>query len=538
VFQIVLLPQKDYWDWVRACRKYVLTFGAHLTPDPSAAARYMAPRQVITFPNLMGAFAEGSDIQAWFASNHPEVMLDPVAAADPASFEVELDRRVTEEDRFGQKDRPFFMLWPTEYPVITQRFGANARIYSRFGMPGHEGVDIRALPNTKIFACAEGDIYRVEKNPKGHSYGIHVRIRHQGGFRTIYGHLARAEVEIGQHVEAGQVIGTADSTGASVGSHLHLSLKQDHATESGQTNYPKDIIDPTKFLVWPDTAWPKTVELWGPGKCLIGAHGRIGDVLNEDDLRVIENARLEALVIELSESDKTIARLRELQPAIFLMSRLETDFSDDHISPKRFVSNVQKGMDALYRHDVRYFEVAPNPNLQNAGWMRSWPDGAGFGRWFKEVTDRLRDRFPDARLGFPGLSPGILVPGKREDQYHFLDGADEAILGADWIGLNIYWTTTSEMEQLSEGQAYEEYRLRYPNKLLFVTEFGNPAENLTSSLKANQYLEFYRQLRERPGIGAAFAFAISAREGHTNLVWQSSRVDSERMANTIGSRKF
>ena len=498
----------------------------------------MAPRQVISFPNPMGAFAEGSDIQAWFASNHPEVMLDPIEAADPASLEAELDRRVSEEDRFGQKDRPFFMLWPTEYPVITQRFGANPRIYSRFGMPGHEGVDIRALPNTKIFACAEGDIYRVEKNPKGHSYGIHVRIRHQGGFRTIYGHLARAEVEVGQHVEAGEVVGTADSTGASVGSHLHLSLKQDHATDSGQTKYPKDIIDPTEFLVWPDTAWQKTVELWGPGKCLIGAHGRIGGGLNEDDLRVIEEARLEALVVELSESDETIARLRELQPAIFFMARLETDFSDDQISPKRFVSMVQKGMEVLYRQDVRYFEVAPNPNLQGAGWKRSWPDGAGFGTWFQDVTDRLRERFPDAKLGFPGLSPGRGVPGKREEQYHFLEGADAAILGADWVGLNIYWTTANDMEQLSEGQAYEEYRLRYPDKLLFVTEFGNAAENLPSTTKANQYLEFYRQLRARSGIGAAFAFAISANEGHTNLVWRSSKADSERMANAIGSRTF
>ncbi len=498
----------------------------------------MAPRQVISFPNPIGAFAESRDIQAWFASNHPEVMLDPIEVADPASLETELERRVSEEDRFGQKDRPFYMLWPTEYPVITQRFGANPRIYSRFGMPGHEGVDIRALPNTKIFACAEGDVYRVERNPKGQAYGIHVRVRHQGGFRTIYGHLARAEVEIGQHVEAGQVIGNADSTGASVGSHLHLSLKQDHATESGETNYPKDIIDPTEYLVWPDTAWPKTVELWGPGKCLIGAHGRIGEGLGEDDFRVIEDARLEALVIDLSESDEMIKRLREILPAIFLMARLEADFSDDQIFPKRFVSIVQKGMAALYRQDVRYFELAPNPNLQSAGWGRTWLDGAGFGIWFQEVIDRLHDHFPDAKLGFPGLSPGKLVPGKREDQYHFLEGADGGILGADWVGLNSYWTTANAMEQLSGGQAYEEYRLRYPDKLLFVTEFGNPAENLPNSTKANQYLEFYRQLRARPGIGAAFAFAISAREGHANLVWRSSKAESERMTSAIGSRTF
>lgn len=538
VFQILLLPQQHYWDWVRACRSYALAFGAHLTPDPSAAARYMTPRQIISFPNSLGAFAEASDIQAWFASNHPEIMLDPIEAADPGALATELDRRVTEEDRFGQKDRPFYMIWPTEYPVITQRFGANARIYSRFGMPGHEGVDIRALPNTRIFACAEGDVYRVEKNARSSAYGIHIRIRHQGGFRTIYGHLARADVEVGQHIEAGQVIGTADSTGASVGSHLHLSLKQDHATESGGTNYPKDIIDPTGFLVWPDVAWQKTIEPWGPGKCLIGAHGRIGEGLSDEDLHLIQTARLEALIIGLDETGETIAKLRQLQPAIFLMARLVTDFSDGQISPKRFVSVVQKGMEELYQHGVRHFEVRPNPNLQSAGWGRTWNDGAGFGAWFQEVTDRLHDRFRDAKLGFPGLSPGTLVPGKREDQYHFLEGADEAILNADWVGLNSYWTTANGMDQLSEGQTHEEYRLRYPDKLMFVTEFGNPADDLSGATKANQYLEFYRRLREQPGIGAAFAFAISAREGHTSLVWRSSKGNSERIARAIGSRTF
>jgi len=106
------------------------------------------------------------------------------------------------------------------------------------------------------------------------------------------------------------------------------------------------------------------------------------------------------------------------------------------------------------------------------------------------------------------------------------------------VGLNSYWTTANDMQQLFGGQAYEEYRLRYPDKLLFVTEFGNPAESLSSAAKANQYLEFYRQLRDRPGIGAAFAFAISAQEGHLNLIWSSSTVNSERIAVAIGSRTF
>ncbi len=540
VFQIILLPQKDYWDWVRACREFVLTFGAYLAQDPRAAGLYMAPRQVISFPRTPGGYAESDDIEAWLQREYPEVRLDPIEADSPTGLEQALAHRIADDDRFGQKQRPFFLLWPTEFPVITQRFGANPRIYTRFGMPGHEGVDIRALLNTKVFACADGQVYRVENNPKAHAYGIHVRIRHRDGYRTIYGHLAKTLVKEGEPVTGAQVIGLADATGASVGHHLHLSLKKDQATELGQTNYPQDIIDPTPFLVWPEPAWPKGIPNpdWPMGKCLVGAHGRIGAALDEEDLLVIEQARLEAVVVSLQDSAQTVERLRSRRPAMFLMSRLTTDLASEALSPIQFVAGVQRKLRELYQAEIRYFELCPNPNLQDEGWGRSWQNGQAFASWFAEAASRLKDRFPELKLGFPGLSPGEPVPGKKADPLQFLEAADEATLLADWLGVNCYWTDLRGMESLAGGRLYQEYRLRYPAKLLMITEFGNPSIELPAKPRAGQYLEFYRQVRDQPAIAAAFCFAISASEGFPGLAWIRAGNGDREIPTLIGGRTF
>lgn len=137
---------------------------------------------------------------------------------------------------------PFKLVWPTEYPVITQVFGNNPDYYGQWGLPGHEGIDFKALHGTLIFACADGLVYRVEGDPASNNYGIHVRIKHRDGFSTVYAHLMMPTVAQGDVVVAGQVIGLADNTGNSHGDHLHLTLKLENATRDGKTRYPGDII--------------------------------------------------------------------------------------------------------------------------------------------------------------------------------------------------------------------------------------------------------------------------------------------------------
>ena len=114
-------------------------------------------------------------------------------------------------------------------------------------MPGHEGLDLFALTGANVYAAADGVVEKAG-HPSGHPYGLQVRLRHEEGsvvFHTIYAHLSETRVQENDKVSAGDLLGLADNTGNSFGSHLHLTLKIDGAQTPG---YPAGIVDPWPFL--------------------------------------------------------------------------------------------------------------------------------------------------------------------------------------------------------------------------------------------------------------------------------------------------
>lgn len=150
-----------------------------------------------------------------------------------------------------------FEAWPTEFRIVNQLFGVNRPFYARFNLPGHEGLDIRADLGSRIVCVAPGRVTRVHTNPDNDNYGIHVRIEHADGYRTIYAHLQQAHVSAGDMLPAGALLGLAGSTGNSTGPHLHLTLKKSGTSHAG---FPNNIIDPTPFLLpllgWQEPAGP------------------------------------------------------------------------------------------------------------------------------------------------------------------------------------------------------------------------------------------------------------------------------------------
>lgn len=142
----------------------------------------------------------------------------------------------------------FYLSWPTDYKVVTQGFGLHPEWYNKYGLPGHEGVDIQAPMNSNVYACAPGKVSQVIYS-ETHAYGNHIRIQHEKGFQTIYAHLQSIAVTPLQDVKRKELIGQADSTGNSTGSHLHLTLKNLGATARGETVFPNDIINPEPFLI-------------------------------------------------------------------------------------------------------------------------------------------------------------------------------------------------------------------------------------------------------------------------------------------------
>ena len=140
------------------------------------------------------------------------------------------------------------LFWPVDSRRINQAFGVNPNFYKPFGLPGHEGLDLFAPTNANVYAAADGEVYQAG-HPPDHPYGLHIRILHRNGirtYRTIYAHLASIAVQDGQAVKAGQIIGQANNTGNSFGSHLHFTLKIDGESTPG---YPAGFVDPQPYLV-------------------------------------------------------------------------------------------------------------------------------------------------------------------------------------------------------------------------------------------------------------------------------------------------
>lgn len=190
-----------------------------------------------------------------------------------------------------------FEAWPTEFRTVTQYFGVNPQNYSQFGLPGHDGLDIRAPKGSKVFAVAPGRVKLVVRDPKGHNYGIHVRITHADGYETIYGHLDKALVKEGNRVEAGTLIGLADDTGNSFGSHLHLTLKR-----KGESfkNWPSNIIDPTSFLL-PLLAWRTPAGPYTEGWVCTASISIRDDLaqVNAGDAHLHDGASTESEIVDL-----------------------------------------------------------------------------------------------------------------------------------------------------------------------------------------------------------------------------------------------
>jgi murein DD-endopeptidase MepM/ murein hydrolase activator NlpD len=112
-------------------------------------------------------------------------------------------------------------IWPL-HGRITSYFGRR-----NLGMGTssfHRGVDVAAPTGTPIVAARSGTVVFAGWSTSG--YGYLVRIRHQGGDETWYGHHSSVLVSVGESVRQGETIGLVGSTGISTGPHLHFELHE------------------------------------------------------------------------------------------------------------------------------------------------------------------------------------------------------------------------------------------------------------------------------------------------------------------------
>jgi murein DD-endopeptidase MepM/ murein hydrolase activator NlpD len=112
---------------------------------------------------------------------------------------------------------------PSIYPTFGRiSSGYGKRINPLTRKPDyHYGVDLANQTGTPIYATADGVVAKTTRTKK---MGRYIKLRHEFGFETVYGHLSRILVKAGQEVQKGQIIGEMGNTGDSTGPHLHYEV--------------------------------------------------------------------------------------------------------------------------------------------------------------------------------------------------------------------------------------------------------------------------------------------------------------------------
>lgn len=125
-------------------------------------------------------------------------------------------------------------VWPLPQPLqISCSFACHKARKPPSMLPG---TDYPKKVGTKVHAITGGRVITADRIDNSAS-GKYVTVQHGKGFYSQYLHLSTVNVKAGDQVNAGDVLGSVGSTGASTGPHLHLAVR-----------YFGVLVDPHKFL--------------------------------------------------------------------------------------------------------------------------------------------------------------------------------------------------------------------------------------------------------------------------------------------------
>jgi GH24 family phage-related lysozyme (muramidase) len=290
-------------------------------------------------------------------------------------------------------------------------------------------------------------------------------------------------------------------------------------------HYPsaKVVQDQVTPKTPPQPPVSQTKALWG----LHGsADGSWGNPILTETQDMVKTAKIEAVKLLSNESSESVPILHNINPDIFILIRLFAKVDDEHNSASDFIHTVGAQARSFYDKGVRYFEVGNEPNLYVEGFGSAWADGHQFSTFFSHIIRSLEEDMPEAKWGYPGLSPGHSIEGVRYDPMRFWNESWQARDQADFICAHSYFTSNADMDSLDGGQWYKRYDTQ--GKLLMLTEFSNPSKDVPKAIKGVQYNNYVEKLE---GVHSAYCFLSTASGGFEYETWSGSPI-----ATIVGKR--
>lgn len=222
------------------------TGGAHRVPAPPGALKGRAVAAAVAAGAVVAAgqcaladTGEQQQITDYEAAGHTQALgAEPVSdatsiaqpAADthsPQMLAVGAEPHISQFGEMLQNGQEYAeQLAEAEAAKMRPLFAkfANGAFTSGFGMRWgvqHLGIDIAAPIGTPIYAVADGTV--IDAGPAA-GFGMWVRLRHDDGTVTVYGHVDTTTVSVGEYVLAGDQIATVGNRGFSTGPHVHFEV--------------------------------------------------------------------------------------------------------------------------------------------------------------------------------------------------------------------------------------------------------------------------------------------------------------------------
>lgn len=183
--------------------------------------------------------------------NNSDILIETAKKMDKLTKQIYIQSKSFDEvmDMASKKEQMLASI-PSIMPLKSEDL---KRISSGFGMrmhpilkirKMHEGQDFTAPTGTEIFVTGNGTVLSVEKKRFG--FGFHVIVDHGYGYNTIYAHMSRINVRVGQKVNRGDILGFVGNTGSSTAPHLHYEVVK-NGVKIDPVNYYYQDLSPEQF---------------------------------------------------------------------------------------------------------------------------------------------------------------------------------------------------------------------------------------------------------------------------------------------------